>query len=326
MSINFLICSERSGGNLITKIMDSHSNICGPSPKHIFNPVLRNLFRYSPLTNEDNWKELVKDIHRLLNVDFSNWKKNFLFDELINLSKTGDINNLLRDIFYTESEENGKQHLFIKENQVYEFLSHLLLFFSESKYVYQVRDPRDMALSWKKSNIHIGGIVNGAKQWQKDQQNSLKQYHALRQVGKIILIKYEDLISSPKKLLKVITEFLGFQFEEEMLDFYQGDMTIQNSKKTDTWKNLSNPILDKNKNKYREELKEQEIKAVECICYFEMNFLGYEPEYEWDELKKMNTNQLDKIDKQERETIDLIRSDGVLKNMEAKKVFYQKLI
>ena len=36
----FLVSSERSGSNFITKIMDAHQDFCGPSPTHIIRTLL----------------------------------------------------------------------------------------------------------------------------------------------------------------------------------------------------------------------------------------------------------------------------------------------
>jgi len=165
MSLFFLMCSERSGSNFITKLLNGHNNICGPSPKHIINPVARNLFRYGDINEKENWNELLVDIHRLINIDFAIWEKEFSLEDLKALAPIGDVASLIRNIFLEEARANGKQHVFIKENHVYEFLPFLLLNFPESKYVYMVRDPRDMALSWKKNPDHLGGIVKAARQW-----------------------------------------------------------------------------------------------------------------------------------------------------------------
>lgn len=127
--------------------------MCNSSTKHIINPVARNLFRYGDLTQKQNWDELLIDIHRLISISFSIWKKEFSLDDLKSLAPIGNVESLIRNIFMEEAKANGKQHVFIKENQVYEFLPFLLLNFPESKYVYQTRDPRDMALSWKKIQI-----------------------------------------------------------------------------------------------------------------------------------------------------------------------------
>ena len=72
------MCSERSGSNLITKVLNGHKNICGPSTKHILNPVARNPFRYGDLSQSENWQQLVEDIHNLLTIDFSIWRRSFL--------------------------------------------------------------------------------------------------------------------------------------------------------------------------------------------------------------------------------------------------------
>jgi hypothetical protein len=47
------MCSERSGSNFITKVMNGHEDICGPSTKHIINPVARNFYRYGNLMDEN---------------------------------------------------------------------------------------------------------------------------------------------------------------------------------------------------------------------------------------------------------------------------------
>lgn len=324
MSISFLMCSERSGSNLIVKLLNGHSNVCGPSTKHIINPVARNLFRYEDVRNEDNWNSLLNDISNLMNVEFSVWKKSFSPDELQVLAPRGDISLLIRNIFLEEARANGKQHVFIKENQVYEFLPFLLINFSEAKYIYQVRDPRDMALSWKKNADHPGGVVKAARQWQKDQQSTLKNYNELRKIGKAHFVKYEDLIENPKSVTRGICDFLGFPYEDSILDFYKDDVTQKNASMQKAWNNLSKAVLKDNKKKYGAELTQEEIIAIEKICYSEMVHLGYNTEFSMEELNSIGEERLKLLEKHEEENLELKRSVGVCMNMEAKKRFYQR--
>lgn len=46
MKCVFLMCSERSGSNLITRMMNAHPDICRPAVKHISNVLTRNVFRF----------------------------------------------------------------------------------------------------------------------------------------------------------------------------------------------------------------------------------------------------------------------------------------
>ncbi len=326
MSMFFLMCSERSGSNFITKLLNGHNDICGPSTKHIINPVARNLFRYKDLNDEANWNELLKDIHRLMSIGFSIWKKEFTLEELKNIAPVGDIQSLIRNIFMSEAKENGKQNVFIKENHVYEFLPFLLFNFPESKFIYQTRDPRDMALSWKKNADHLGGVVKAARQWQKDQQSTLKNFLELEKIGKAYFVRYEDLISDADRYTSEMIEFLGLPQDSNIENFHKDELTQKNAGMIKAWNNLSQGVIKDNKKKYIKELTEDEIKAIEKICYFEMKFLGYEPEYSKDQLDSFSSEKVESLNTYEFDTIEYQRSEGVKANMDAKKIFYQKII
>ena len=326
VSMFFLMCSERSGSNFITKLLNGHNNICGPSTKHIINPVARNLFRYGDITQQSNWNALLIDIHRLINVDFSIWNKRFTLHDLEKLAPLGDITSLIKNIFMEEAKANGKQHVFIKENHLYEFLPFLLLNFPEAKYVYQVRDPRDMALSWKKNANHPGGIVKAARQWQKDQQNSLKNYNELVKRRQAYLIKYEDLISDAEKYTCEIINFLGLPHDSNIINFHQDELTKKNATMQKAWNNLSHGVIKDNKRKYLNELDEQEIKIIEKICYFEMQYLGYACEYSKEQLDLLTEDAIEDFNKNELTNILYETSTGVKANMEAKKVMYERIL
>ena len=324
MSLFFLMCSERSGSNFISKLLNGHSNICGPSTKHIVNPVARNLFRYGDLSVEENWHALLTDIHRLISVDFSVWKKQFDFNEINELAVVGDITSLIQNIFLEEAKANGKQHVFIKENQVYEFLPFLMTFFPESKFVYQTRDPRDMALSWKKNSSHPGGIVKAAKQWKADQQQSLKNYHLLKSKDLAHFVKYEDLTANSEAEIKKILNFLGVKFEPSIFEFHQDEITQKNAGMQAAWNNLSQGVIKNNSKKYLNELSKAEVKAIESICFYEMNFLGYETEYSEEELMAVSNEYIDELLRSELIEKKYDRAEGVKANMAAKAVFYRR--
>ena len=322
----FLMASERSGSNFITKLMNGHNNICGPSAKHIINPVARNLFRYGDLSIKKNWYELINDIYNLMEVKFSVWQKRFTLDDLQKLSNVGDISSLIINIFLEEARANGKQHVFIKENHVYEFMPFLLLNFPESKFIYLTRDPRDMALSWKKNTDHAGGVVSAARQWQKDQQNTLKNYYELEKLNKSFHVKYEDLISDPELKSAEIVKFLGLPEDKNMINFYKDELTQKNAEMIKAWGNLSKEVIKDNKNKYIDELNKEEIKIIEKICYHEMYYLGYKTEYNKEHLDTIDANKIIALDEFETKNVLSNKNKAVLENMSAKKVFYNKLL
>jgi len=260
-----------------------------------------------------------------MSVGFSVWNKEFSINELSALAEPGDIASLIKNIYLEEARANGKQHVFVKENHVYEFLPFLMIHFPESKYVYQSRDPRDMALSWKLNLDHPGGVVTAAHQWKKDQQSSLKVITELQKIGKAISTTYEELIDKPLEETRRIINFLGLPHEKEIIDFHKDTLTRKNAKMQAAWGNLEKAVISDNKNKYKNDLSEIEVMVIEKICWYEMNHLGYKPEYDKSELNRITMEEIDELDKFDKENILLERSDGVMANMEAKKRFYQKI-
>jgi hypothetical protein len=318
------MCSERSGSNLITQILNSHPQICAPATKHLINPVARNFFRYQELSSPDNWYELLQDIHSLLNADFSEWVHRFAINDLHQLAHRGDIGSLIKRIFEAEAEINKKSHLFIKENHLYEFMPFLLIHFPESKFIYQTRDPRDMALSWRKSQTHPGGIVAAAKQWAKDQKKFLPDFHTLKSIGRSHHLTYEALITEPKKTINDALTFLGLEYSGEILDFHKNETTIKNANKQKVWSNLCKPILTENSNKFTSELSNIEICMIEKTCYYEMKALGYQTIFSLNELEALSEKEMEKFASNEEKEYPANRSKGTLENIVAKRNFYRR--
>ena len=321
----FLLCSERSGSNFITKLMNNHSKICGPSTKHIINPVARNYFRYQPLHQSKQWEALVDDILNLFNIEFSVWKSKFTKEELLDSIDYGDLSGLITHFFNKEANANQKDLCFIKEIKAYEFYPFLRCYFKNAKFLYQVRDPRDMALSWKKSKIHRGGIIEAAKQWKTDQQQFIKIVEIEKLTNSIHFITYEDLVSRPEENLDSTLDLLDLNFETDMLDTKKDSLTAKNANSQKAWENLSKPVMKNNFNKFEKELSANEIRYVESICYFEMKYFGYEALFDWDSLKKISTSEIKSYHVQENSHLEYNLTKGVKENMQAKQRFYQHL-
>lgn len=318
------MCSERSGSNLIVQILNAHSTICGPSTKHIISPVARNWYRYGDVQKEHNWQSFLNDICQLINMDFSEWNLQFNPDSLSLDVPDRHHSDVLKTLFRQEARSLGKHILFIKENRLYEYISYLLTYFKQCRFVYLVRDPRDVALSWKKSKNHAGGVVNAARVWQYDQANYLPHYHLLAPQLRAVKISYESLISSPFDTLTTVIQFLGLAMEHGMLTFSDNPLTRKNASKDHTWKNLSKPLLADNANKFKTELSELEICAIEKICQYEMHQLGYELLSTDEQREKLTQATVDSLDKSERAQKEVLPRSSITAHRQYKARFYQR--
>lgn len=322
----FLMCSERSGSNLILKMMNAHPQICGPTIKHLFNPLTRNYFRYGDLKNSKNWDVLITDVLKLYNSDFSKWETTYTKEEILKNINQGDLSNLISYFFKKETQLNDKSHVFVKEIKIYEYILFILSNFNKSKFIYQSRDPRDMAISWRKSKVHKGGLISGANQWKQDQQQFLKIHYHLLESNRSLHIKYEDLVLNSEDCLTSVTNFLGFNFESSMLNFHKNENTVANAKQQAAWSNLSKGVMKENTDKYLSELSDDEILFVEKICINEMLVLGYKPVNTIERLRDVSLKDIEEYKIKEEKSIERIINPGLKNNLDAMRTFYEKIL
>ena len=272
-----MMCSERSGSNLMTRLMNGHSEVTGPSPSHIFLILTENRSRYGSLENDENWKNLLNDTVALLNTNIGDWITCFTVDQLDEIVKERTLGELLSTIYRTEAEAQGKRYVFIKENHVYRFHSFIAANFDNPKFVYLVRDPRDMALSWKKAANLRGCVVRAAETWKNDQNYGLMLAHTLLLIHRIHIIRYEDLVHDTESVLRRLCDYLGIMFEPSMIELEMNEDNRTYSEKNPDWKNVAKPVMKENFNKFINQLSEDEIRYIETLCFDEMRAFDYVP-------------------------------------------------
>lgn len=272
MKIDFLISSERSGSNLITKLLDNHSLYCGPTPPHLLRVFHKKTTIYGDLTNDKNWGFFIQDIFDFFNCKIGVWQSTLSKNELLEI-KPRNLAEVVKHIYYKEALFHNKKHLFIKEVKTYHFFKFLIAHYAQPRFIWLVRDPRDMALSWSQSPVHRGDIIRAAKIWKEDQYETLKIYEKYK--DEILLVKYEDLISNQVDVLKVICEFLKIPFDSNMVEFHRNKTSKDNAVQTVNWRNLDKEIIVDNFKKYIQNLSQEQIEYIEFVCQDEMKRLNY---------------------------------------------------
>jgi len=260
---------------MMTRLMDGHSEVTGPSPSHLFRTLTENCSRYGDLENDENWKNLLDDTVALLNTNLGDWKTGFTVDQLEETVKERTLGELLSTVYRAETKAQGKRYVFIKENHVYRFHSFIAANFDNPKFVYLVRDPRDMALSWKKAANLRGCVVRAAETWKNDQNHGLMLAHTLLPFDRTHIIRYEDLVRDTDSVLKRLCDYLGIMFEPSMIKLEMNEDNRTYSEKTPEWKNVTKPIMKENFNKFKNQLSEDEICYIETLCLEEMRAFDY---------------------------------------------------
>lgn len=280
----FLICSERSGSNLISTIMGTHSEIYSLPPIHFGLTALLNMHEtLQGGTDSKAWtlikRRLVRQAKTHLGDEIAGKFKRWL-----NSQDKIDPQKITRYVFEELAPNKGAGITFIKEKKLNRMMFFLLKCYPEARFVFQVRDPRDFLLSAKTvqanpANIKFKSVRNALKIWNDDQRAGLR---ALGLLGKdqVFLHRYEDLVGNPQETLQGLCAFLELDFEPGMLDFHKTGEAIKLAGSGQARKNVSQPLISGNFAKYRKGLSKKEIQRVETRLGDLMDIFGYPRELE----------------------------------------------
>ena len=271
----FLISTERSGSNFLAALINGHPLVSGPPPTHLFRLFANNRGNYGDLDNNASWTALVEDVVLNFACGLGSWKTSITEQDLKDRAKERSVAELLRIIYESEADCDRASHIFVKENHTYSFAPFILAHFPNCRLVYLVRDPRDVASSWACTRSLSGGVAEAVDVWVADQSASLSLANQLRDTGRMVLLRYENLVNDTEQTLQKLTGFLNLPYQNSILDFYRQPRTIGNAERIEAWTNLSRPVMRGNTGKYRSTLSTTDIRYIELSCHRMMRKLGY---------------------------------------------------
>jgi hypothetical protein len=161
----------------------------------------------------------------------------------------------------------------------------------DARFIFMVRDGRDVALSAKSSIFNHFHVFYTAQRWQREQRVGL-DWLAKLPPEQILLLKYEELIVDPESTLRSLCSFLGEAFEEQMLEYHRSDEAQKSGSLSVSWENTSRPVLRNNASKFRSQLSQREILLFEAIALREMLELGYHTDHPLELLQQQSGNLL----------------------------------
>lgn len=276
----FLLASERSGTNLLRKLITQHQDVYfGPSPAHFLCILYYKEPYYGDFDIEENFKNLIKDALDLCYIHFSPWSLKLDVQEVFeryNLEKfpKRNIVYLAHFLMTLYAREQGYRTYFCKDNNLYDFVFEILHNLPNSKFIYLHRDPRDFALSQYERSLQTDSLVRISNLWAYEQVKSISAYSTLNS-KQIMKVSYEDIVINSKLEIKKICNFLNVEFLKNKK--IEVEITTGSSEE---WANLNKPIMKDNIHKFLDKFNKKQIIIIETITRKQMNFLSYQCEFE----------------------------------------------
>ena len=266
----FILGSGRNGSTLLASTLTQYQNIHIP-PEQFVLPYAIMKFR---LFNFFSWKRLTKIIWNDYKKEenTTNWK---FYQE--NLKESKSLKGILDKVY--SSSTNKKFKIWgDKTPQNTYFIKYIFPVYPNAKYVFIVRDGRDVVNSLVK-------MMQPNKKYQSYSEHQLFQratelwnksinvYDWLQQKGaNLLLVKYEDFTSNPDKTINEIASFLNVELGNLQEDEKAKRMGVQNMSHH---QNLSKPISTSSIGKWKKELSQEQISSIQSLIEENLNRFNY---------------------------------------------------
>ncbi len=266
-----LLCSERSGSNLITRMFDAHPEVTGPGTAHLLRVMAPLGARYAGRA-----AALRADMLALYEAKMLPW----LLDaepaaaRAARLAGLDEAAAMAAALYDAERAAGAARFVFIKENQAYLFIDEIMRIAEAPRFIHLVRDPRDMALSWLRAPAMRGGVLRAARQWREDQEGFLGVLAAHGGQS----LRYEALVADPEAALRPLCAAIDLPFHPHMLNpARHSPRAARDAGSATMMANLARPVLQDNAGKFRTGLSAEQCAFVEAHCAALMPRFGYVP-------------------------------------------------
>lgn len=269
--------TQRSGSNLLRLMLNQLPEISAPHPPHILKTFFPLLPNYGDLNKPANFKVLVQDVCRWVNVNPVPWEGiTFYAEEIISQCKRNTLMELFQKIYEQKALHDQALFWCCKSMESVYYVDEIERSGIGPFYIYIYRDGRDVALSFMNAIVGPKHIYYLAKKWENEQRLSLL---AEEKVGpeRFIRIQYEELIHSPHMVMKSLCNSLAVSFTNEVFEYFHSEESINTANSGQMWKNVVKPIMSDNHDKFRREFTEEQLRIFERVAGSTLHQLGYAP-------------------------------------------------
>jgi hypothetical protein len=289
----FIIGTERSGSNLLRLILNAHSRIAIPHPPHIMKYLARLQERYGDLSADRNMRQLIADILTLIDAHIFPWDYDLDADRLLSALTQRSTFGAVAAIYEHVQRAEGKARWGNKSTFMVHYTAEVRSVYPDARFILLIRDPRDVAVSARRSVFSPCHPVLSAQLWAKQQAVGITLLDSLPSQS-IHMLRYEDLLAAPDETIRSLCGFLDEDFEPGMLQFFEGREAKKSAGLSESWGNTGRPVLKNNAGKFLKELSAEDILAVEAICRVPMRALDYAPTLPEADLSSWRLSLLDR--------------------------------
>lgn len=268
----FIVGTPRSGTTLFRLIIDSHPEIAiTPESSFLFRKTALWNRLYPDISNQYTMQLFLDDLRKLPQVKA--WLPEICTARKLmqDNKKIATFSEFIDAVFTCYAQTKGKERWGDKTPKNLHAIDQIIALFPSAKILIIVRDCRDVALSLRKAEFSKVSCISAARRWQKDAAITRR---AIRKYGEqISLVRYEDLLKAPGKIVKAVLDFLDLSDDPEILKHYmKHDDDVVHTKS----KFYLQPVNKGNLYKWKKKMPANDVEQCEAIAMDGLQYLSYE--------------------------------------------------
>ncbi|MGW5679891.1 sulfotransferase family protein [Streptomyces sp. NPDC003860] len=265
-----IIGTERSGSNLLRLVLDAHSRIAVPHPPHFMRYL-------SGIPYDGDVDAMVGDAMWLLRNHIHPWPHvidRAAVRETAVRAAAPSLFGVVSAIYDQYRVAEGAARWGCKSTFMVEHVDEVVAELPNARFLWLVRDPRDVAASAKRAVFGYCHPYRMALRWKAEQELARA---ALEQWGPEVvhLVRYEDLVSAPDREIRAICDFIGESVEPAMLAHHLSGNARVTASLSASWRTAGDPITTSRIGAHQQGLSERERRQVESVTARAMETLRY---------------------------------------------------
>jgi Sulfotransferase family len=264
----FIVGSARSGTTLLRILLNAHPDVAVP-PESRF---VTELWHGRDEVDADEFLAELRDHRR-----FKVWDLPIeaVRDELV--GSPVPYPAAIEAAYRAYAKHRDKTVYGDKTPRYVEHVPLLAKLWPEAKFIHQIRDGRNVALSYADVPFGPKDVAGAARLWKGRVVAGMDAGRAL--AGRYMEVRYEDFIEDFESSAKLIVDFLGIEFDHAMLEYTERarDDILPRAAKYNP--NVGKPVGAAQKRSWQESMPDSQVRVFEAIAGDLLSELGYERRY-----------------------------------------------
>lgn len=225
----FLLGNPRSGTSLLRLMLGAHPEILAPPECGFAQWWLAKYGGWNGSEGNDQIVHYVDDVLTSRKIETWNLDRDEILERILK-EKPNRYGKLVDCIYLSYRDASESSSLIVDKNNYYiNHLSELDSIWPESKFIFLVRDGRDVACSYLELNKLKtaskykpqlpGTLEDIANEWSRNNERIIA-FLETSASGRFIVLRYEDLVANPDTELTRLCSFLNIDFSSRMLVYY----------------------------------------------------------------------------------------------------------